>query len=124
MEEFFLNSIVGVIILGIVTSAIWSLLGLIPLRWRWEYHLKDSEAALFPETQGFKKDPSNNNQWYRNGMPWCNTKEVAEKDVLFEAGRGYKLFLTKRLKRKVVLYRRSGNETFKTYIMYLNADYS
>jgi hypothetical protein len=124
MKEFFLNTVIGVIVISVVGSAIWSLLSLIPLNWRWEYHLKDSNAATFPQSQGFKKDPENNNQWYRNGMPWSNTKEVKEEDIPFESGRGYKLFLTKWLKKKVILYRRHGNETVKTYIMYLDADYS
>ncbi len=124
MGEFFLNTVLGVIVLGIITSAIWGLLEKIPFRWRWEYHLKDSDAARFPESQGFKKDPQNNNQWYRKGMPWCNTREVKEEDILFETGRGYKLFLTKWLKKKVFFYRRQGKKTVKTYIMYYDADYS
>ena len=124
MSDFFLNTVVGVIALGIITSAIWALLGKIPLGWKWEYHLKDSDAPSFPESQGFKKDPENNNQWYRKGMPWCNTKEVKEEDILFERGRGYKLILTKWLKKKVFLTRRHGEKSVKTYIMYYDADYS
>lgn len=57
-------------------------------------------------------------------MPWCNTKEVKEEDIPFEIGRGYKLFLTRWLKKKVFLYRRNGEKTVKTYIMYYDADYS
>jgi len=124
MEEFLLNTVLGAISIGIITSMIWSLLGKIPLTWRWEYHLKDSDALNFPKTQGFKKDPNNNNQWYRKGMPWGNTKEVKENDVPFEIGKGYKLYLTRWLKKKVFFYRQEGEKTIKKYIMYYDADYS
>lgn len=124
MSDFFLNNVSGVIALSIIASAIWALLGKVPLSWKWEYHLRDSDSPRFTESQGFKKDEKTNNQWYRKGMPWSNTKEVKEEDVIFEMGRGYKLFLTKWLKKKVFLTRRHGEKTVKTYIMYYNADYS
>ncbi|WP_196161783.1 hypothetical protein [Reinekea sp. G2M2-21] len=124
MTDFLLTTAIGVIILGVVSAAVWDLLKRIPLNWKWEFHLVNNDMANFPESQGFKRDPENNNQWYRRGMPWSNTKEVMVADIPYEIGRGYKLFLTKWLRKKVYFYRLNKGEKVKVYLMYLDADYS
>jgi len=124
MNELILTSVIGVFLLSIISAATWEMLKHIPVKWKWEYHLLNKDMPSFPETQGFKKDPLNNNQWYRKGMPWVNTKEVMIADIPYEVGRGYKLFLTKWLRKKVYYYRLNRGENVKVYLMYLDADYS